>query len=114
MEPLITTYKDVNNQKIEFIGQTKAKVKANKETLKLPMLITRKTTTPLMGLDLMQRLGIHLNTNNREIQIHNIQPGGFKEKIADLKNELKDLFYINNEVKDLSVEINLKEGAQII
>ena len=62
----------------------------------------------------MQRLGIHLNTNNSEIQLHNVQPGGIKEKIADLKNEFKDLFYNNNEIKDLSVKIKLKEGAQII
>ena len=62
----------------------------------------------------MRRLGKHLNTYNSEIQIHNIQPGGIKEKIADLKNEFKDLFYNNNEIKDLSVKINLKEGAQII
>ena len=62
----------------------------------------------------MRRLGKHLNTYNSEIQIHNIQPGGTKEKIADLKNEFKDLFYNNNGIKDLSVKINLKEGAQII
>ena len=77
------------------------------------MPITRKTTTPLMGLNCIQRLGIHLNTNNSKIQIHNIQPGGIKEKIADLQNEFKGLFYSNNEIKDLSVKINLKEGAQI-
>ena len=114
VEPLTTTYKDVNNQKIEFNGQTKTMVKTNQETLKLPLLITRKTTTSLLGLDWMQRLGIHLNTNNSEIQIHNIQPGGIKEKTADLKNEFKDLFYNNNEMKDLSVKLNLKEGSQII
>ena len=36
-----------------------------------------------------------------------------KEK-ARLKNEFKDLFYNNKEIKDLSVKINLKERAQII
>ena len=76
------------------------------------MPITRKTTTPLMGLNWIQRLGIHLNTNNSKIQIHNIQPGDIEEKIADLKNEFKGLFYNNNEIKDLSVKVNLKEGAQ--
>ena len=55
-------------------------VKTNKETLKLSLLITRKATTPLMGLDWMQRLGIHLNTNNSIIQIHNIQMVGIKAK----------------------------------
>ena len=53
VEPLITTYKDVNNQKIEIVGQTKTIVKTNKETLNLPLLITRITITPLTGLDWM-------------------------------------------------------------
>ena len=92
VEPLITTYKGVNNQKIEFIGQTKAMFKTNKETLKLPLLITRKTRTPLLGQDSMQRLGNHLNTNNSELQIQNIQRGGLKEKVAGLKNEVRDFF----------------------
>ena len=102
----------MNNQKIEFIAQTKAMVKTNKETLNLPLLITRMTTTPLLGLDWIQRLGIHLNTNNSKIQINKKQLGGFKEKIADLKNEFKDLLYNNYETKDLSVKNNLKEGSQ--
>ena len=89
-------------------------VKTNKETLKLSLLITMKTTTPLMGLDWMQRLGIPLNSNNSEVQIHNIQPGGIKEKVADLKNEVEDSFYNNDGIKDLSVKINLEEGAQFI
>ena len=68
VEPLITTYKDVKNQTIQFIGETKSMVKTNQETLKLLLLITRKTTTPSMGLHWMQRLGLYLNTNNIEIR----------------------------------------------
>ena len=36
------------------------------------------------------------------------------KKILKLKNEFKDLFYNNTETKNLSVKINLKEGANIM
>ena len=35
-----------------------------------------------------------------------------KSRRIQLKNELKDLYYHNKEKEDLSVETNLKEGAQ--
>ena len=41
LEPLKTTYKDVNNQKIDFVGQPKSTVKANKETIRLPLLFSK-------------------------------------------------------------------------
>ena len=41
IEPLKITYKDVNNQKIDFTGQTKAMVETNKETMELPLLNTK-------------------------------------------------------------------------
>ena len=73
VEPLYTFYRDVNNQRLElFTEQTKATVKTNNKTIELPLLITIATTSPLKGLDWMQRLGIHLNANNSELQIHNI------------------------------------------
>ena len=56
IEPLKTTYMDVNYQKNNFIGQTKATVKTNQELIELPLLITKAQTAPLMGLDWMQRL----------------------------------------------------------
>ena len=52
--PLIK--KSVNNQKNNFIGQTKATVKTNQETIELPLLITKAQTDPLMELDWMQQL----------------------------------------------------------
>ena len=45
MKPLITTYKYVNNQRIEFVEQTKATVKTNNKTLELPLFITEATTS---------------------------------------------------------------------
>ena len=84
VEALITTYRDVNNRKIAFIGQTQATVKTNNETIKLPLLITKATTAPLMGLDWMQRLGINMNTENSGIQISNIQLDETERKIIQL------------------------------
>ena len=80
MEPLITTYRDVNNHQIEFIGQTEALVKTNNKTIKLTILITKETTSPFMGLDWKKRLGIHLNTVNSEIKKHNVELDDIKKK----------------------------------
>ena len=67
-----------------------------------------------MGLDWMQRLKINLSSNNEAIQIHNIKLDNMDKKIIKLENDFKDLFYNNKEIKNLSVKIQLKEGAQII
>ena len=80
IKPLKTTYKDVNNQRIEFTGQTNALVKTNKETIELPLLITKAKTSPLMGLDWMQRFKINLSSNNEAIQIHNIKLDNMDKK----------------------------------
>ena len=70
---LNTSYKDVNDNKIEFRGQTLATVKLNNTTLQLPLLITKANITPLMGLDWMNRLGIALNTTTENFKIQNIK-----------------------------------------
>ena len=67
-----------------------------------------------MGLDWMNRLGIALSTTSEDIKIHNIKLDETEKNILKLKNEFKDLFYNNIEIKNLSVRINLKENAKII
>ena len=114
MTKLNTNYKDVNDNKIEFRGQTLATVKTNKTTLQLPLLITKANIAPLMGLDWMNWLGIALNTTTEDVKIHNIKLDETQRKILKLKNEFKDLFYNNTEIKNLSVKRNLKEDAKII
>ena len=114
VEQLKTNYKDVNDNKIDFLGQTKALVKTNSTTLQLPLLITKANITPLMGLDWMKRLRITLNTTTDDIKIHNIKMDETEKKMLKLKNEFKDLFYNNTEIKDLDVKIDLKEDAKII
>ena len=89
-------------------------MKTNNETIDLPLLITKATTSPLMELDWMQRLEIHLETNHSETQLHNIKMNDIGNTTLQLKNEFKDLFYNNKDINDLSVKSNIKEGAQVI
>ena len=92
VEELKTNYKDVNDNKIDFLGQTKALVKTNSTTIQRPLILTKTNITPLMGLDWMKRLGITVNTTTDDIKIHNIKMDETEKKILKLKNEFKDLF----------------------
>ena len=104
--------KDVNDNKIEFIGQTNATVKTNITTLLQPLLLTKANITPLMGLNWMKRLKETINSNAEAIKIHNIRMDENEKRILKLKNEFKDLFYNNTEKKDTVVKINLKEKTK--
>ena len=57
-------HKKAQMPNMEELISRKTPIYFHKETMKIPLLITRKTTTPLLGLDWMQWLRIHLNTNN--------------------------------------------------
>ena len=114
VEKMNNDYKNVNDNKIESIGQTNATVKINTSTLQLPLLITKANITPLMGLDWMKRLKITINSNTEAIKIHIIRMDENEKKILKLKNEFNDLFYNNAGIKDTVVNINLKENANII
>ena len=111
---MTTNYKDVTDNKIEFVGQTTATVKTIKTTLQLPLLITKANITPLMVLHWMKRLQKTISENTEEIKIHNIRLDESEKKIIKLKNWFKDLLYDNYEIKDLVVKVNLKEDANII
>ena len=80
MEPLLTPSKDVNKQRIEATRQTKATVKTNNKSQELPLLITKATTSPLIGLDWMQLLGIQINAKNSETQMHNSKMGDTEKR----------------------------------
>ena len=88
----------MNNQKINFLGQTKAMVKTNKEIMEQPLLITKAQTAPLMGLDWMQRLKINLSPNIDAIQIHYIKLDNTERRIIKLQNHFKDFFYNKKEI----------------
>ena len=84
-----TSYKDVNDNKVELLGKTKATVKTNNTTLQIPLLITKVNITPLMGLDWMQRPGIALNTTTDSNKVHNIKLDDTEKKILKLKTNSK-------------------------
>ena len=79
-----TNYKDVNDKKIKFVGQTTTTVKTNKTTLQFLLSITKANITPLMGLDWMKRLQITISANTEEIKIHNIRLDEPENKIIKM------------------------------
>ena len=85
----------------------------NKETLELPLLITKAETSPLMGLGWMQRLKVSQSLINDAKEIRNIKLDSTEKRIIKLQNNFKAVFYNNQKIKNLSVDISLKEGAQI-
>ena len=73
VEKMNTDYKDVNDNKIEFVGQNNAMVKTKTTSLQLPLLITKANITQLMGLDWLKRLKKTINPVTEAIKIHNIR-----------------------------------------
>ena len=63
VEKMNTDYKDVNDNKIEFVEQTNATVKTNTTSLQLPLLIKKANITPLMGLDRVKPLKTTINSS---------------------------------------------------
>ena len=67
-----------------------------------------------MGLDWMRQLKINLSSNNEAIQIHNIKLDNMDKKMIKLQDDFKGLFHNNKKIKNISVKVHLKDGAQII
>ena len=47
------------------------------------------------------------------MKVHNIRINETEKKLSKLKNEFRDLYYNNTEIKDTVGIINLKENANI-
>ena len=60
---LKTTYKDVSNNNLDFIGQTNSKIRD--PTAELPPSLTKAITTPLKRLDRML-LRMHVEKTSKE------------------------------------------------
>ena len=112
-EKMNTDYKIVNDNKIDFIGQTNVLVKTNTTSLQLPLLITNANITQLNGLDWKKRLKITINSSTEAMKIHNIRMDETKKKIRKMKREFHDLFYNNTKINDTIVKTN-RENANII
>ena len=90
MRPPQTEYRDVNNDKIQFEGKTKANVEINGEIKKLELLITTKKTNPLLGLDWMKQLGIKLEMEKTNPKIQTVKED---PDTTELKRKFKKLFH---------------------
>ena len=102
----------MNNETINFAGQTKA---TNKKTIELPLLFKKTQTALLIGHDWMQQLKIILSSNNNTIQIQNIKRDNLEKSILKFQKDFNGLFYNNKEIKtNLSMKSNLKDGAEQI
>ena len=111
LQPLETEHRDVNDNRINFEGETIAKVNENGKQKHLEVLISTEKTNPLLGLDWMKELGITLDKNNTDQQKLHVKED---PDIKSLKGQFKKLFNENHTVKAIKVEIELKECAKLI
>ena len=82
LRPVKNQYKDVNDNDILFVGQTIAEVETEMGKLQLPLLVTKKSTNPLLGLDWMKKLDIKIEDPMKTKIIQNV-------KETDMEKELK-------------------------
>ena len=119
INPVIEDYRDVNDNKIKFEGKTLANVEFDGKSKQLELLITTKQTHPLLGLNWMKELGLTLKTETAHQSINNISRPDQKNNktdtdIATLKGKFHKLFTENHTVKNVEVDIQLKEGSKLI
>ena len=119
-KPIKIDYRVVNDNKIKFEGKTTANKEIVGTERQLELLITTKQTHPLLGLDWMEKLGITLNTDKNAPTVKHImnkpdQPNsGSDREIAALKSKFHKLITTNHTVKNVEVNIQLKDDAKLI
>ena len=120
MKPVTIDYRDVNDNKTKFEGKTTANITIDGKERQLELLVTTKQTHPLLGLDWMGKLGITLNTDNNIQTIKHIidKPNQIncnsEREITALKSKFHKLFSTNHTVKNVEVDIQLKDDAKLI
>ena len=98
---------EVNKNPIKFKGETMVEVRTVKNKITLPILLTEnKNTQPLLGLDWLDKLEIGLQGNTNTNIIRHIETDQRRQKIV---NEYEDLFKNNHTIKDLAIDIQLKQ-----
>ena len=87
-------------------------VKTEKSKETLPILITEnKNTQPLLGLDWLDKLEIGLQGSKKTNVIRYVEEDDRRKKII---SEHEDLFKNNHTIKDLTIDIQLKEAVKPI
>ena len=111
IKPMTEKYKDVNDNNINFMGKTTAEIEFDGKKKNLELLITKRNTNPLLGLDWMKQLGIELKKTESRNTINNIKED---EDEKEIKSKFVKLFNINHTIKNMEIDIELKPGAKII
>ena len=93
-KPVEREYKDVNDNRMNFVGETLTKVVLDGKKLDLELLITRNKTNPLLGLDWMDKLEIKLEMGKAETKKHLLED----EDTRDLKRTFEKVFTGNHTV----------------
>ena len=119
VKPVSEDYRDVNDNKRKFEGKTLRNIEIDGKSKLLELLITTKQTHPLLGLNWMKELGITLKTETPHQSINNISRpdqnnNGTDADIATLKSTFHKLFTENHTVKNVEVDLQLKEGSKLI
>ena len=110
----------MNDNKIKFEGKTTANIRIDGKERQLELLVTTKQTHPLLGLDWMEKLGITLNTdiNTQTIKHITDKPNQInrnsEREITALKSKFHKIFSTNHTVKNVEVDIQLKDDAKLI
>ena len=112
-------HRDVNDNKIKFEGKTLANIEIDGKSKQLELLITTKHTHPLLSLNWKKELGLTLKTETPHQSRNNIsRPDQSNNRIdadiATLKSKFHKLFTENHTVKNVEVDIKLKEGSKLI
>ena len=119
IKPVLEDYRDVNDNKIKFEGKTVANIEIDGNVKQLELLITTKQKHPLIGLNWMKELGLTLKTETAHQSINIInRPDRSNNRIdaniATLKGKFHKLFTGNHTLKNVKVDIQLKEGSKLI
>ena len=112
MKKTTKTFVDVNKNPIKFKGEAMVEVKTEKSKEILPILITEnKNTQPLLGLDWLDKLEIGLQGTKKTNVIRHVGEDERRKKIID---EHEDIFKNNHTIKDLTIDIQLKNDVKPI
>ena len=119
VKPVSENYWDVNDNYIKFEGKTLANIEIDGKSKQLWLLVTTKQTHPLLGLNWMKERGITLKLETPHQSINNIsRPDQNNNRtdadIATLKSKFYKLVTENHTVKNVEVDIQLKEGSKLI
>ena len=104
LKPITVDYRDVNDNEIKFEGRTTANVELDGTKHQLALLVTIKSTHPLLPSRKIQGT----NQSHKQDRKHK------RPQHRTLKRKFHKLFNENHTVNNVEVDIQLKEGSKLI